>query len=323
MAAEKSIKKILQTVIPSATILEDITQKLLDWQNLVYIPICKKTAEIKTSFMYSYSMTEFALSHEICAWSDLALLISFCEKNQLAYDANFFRQCERRISQLASLSMVITFEIVLNDATLYEQSSRIMVNYFVSARITKPFNSGNIPALLEGNVEQENLVTWYDTNQLMCNDFGFTINLRENAREVQLGSFIFGESGRTNLSNALSAFQSYGADFTQEQVNVLKKIPTEEFKVLFLINENGVSGVRATLKGIRDHLLPEFLRAFEQKYTDNEKVSPILGILEHEGLVEDKNSFTHFLEFSVDGFKVGCEVSIGKEHGSFIYIDTI
>ncbi len=317
---ERGLKAVLRIPKIADTTLQDINKKLAKWHSSVYLPICKKTSEIKSAFAYSFSLAEYTISHEITAWNNLSLVTNFCDENQLKYDHVFFEECKKKITGLAVLSITISFEIHLIEPV--DSSKLINAEYCVSVRVSKPFSSATISKLLQANIERDNLIMWHDAHQLTCSDFGFNVSSRENIREMQIGCYIFGGSGKSNLQRALSAFQSYGAELKQTQLDLFSCVPSEEFKILFLINENGVTRIRMVLKGVKESVLNLILEAFPQKNCDVKKVNNQLAFLAKENLIEDRGASTHYIEFSADGFKVGCETRLGEEHGSMIYLDT-
>lgn len=320
IALERGLKSVLRIPKISDSTIQDINRKLARWHSLVYLPICKKTSEIKSSFAYGFSLSDFSISHEVTAWNNLDLLTNFCDQMQLAYDQEFLEECKKKIKGLAALSITISLEIHLTEATI--DAKRINAEYCVSVRVSKPFSSGTISKLLQANVERDNLIMWHDAHQLMCSDFGFYLSSKENIREMQIGCYIFGGLGKANLQRALSAFQSYGAELKQTQLDLFSCVPSEEFKILFLINENGVTKIRMMLKGVKESVLQLILEAFPQKNCDVKKINSQLAFLSKENLIEDHGATTHYIEFSADGFKVECETRVGEEHGSMIYLDT-
>lgn len=287
----------------------------------MYTPIVKKTTEIKSAFTYSYSLTDFTMSHEVVGWDDLELLLAFCNANRLRYDPTFFRRCHRKIGHITTLSLVIALEISLvEEKDKYGKVRVTGVDYYLTVYKNKPLTLAAMHNFLVGCPEQENLSMWFKVNDQICGHFGFGINVKDDLREIQIGCHIFGEEGKYNLAKAIHAFKSYGATFSLENLDVIKAMPRDEFWLVFFVSESGVTRIRMAFKAVEQKCLQELLNSFHQN-CKLEEIRKSIGLLGEGGDSKQQESAWNFLEFSAQGFKLGCEVCVGKEYGSFIYLD--
>lgn len=284
-------------------VIEDMLNK---WQTKIYDEICKKTGEIKSSFIMNTNLTAITLKHEVSCYTVDELLVEFCKENGLSFSQSWVNSNLRKITDLTSLTFSFGMEINL--------TNKESVEFFVFLNALKHFTKEAMERILSGNCEKNNIGVWFDLHSPMPTDFGFTLNSRFQTNEFCLGFFIFDASGRTNLKRAMSAFQSYGAEFDAEQVAVLKKVPSEELRVYLCINESGVSKVVLWIHKIVQDVADEMIAAFS-KGTNNEAWESALD------LVRDDGTFRYFLEFSTEGFQFGYECRVGKDFGSFIYFD--
>ena len=316
IVVEDHIKKLLgHRVLPKPT-HDDIISSLTRWRTEVYLPICRKTVEITNFLGYNFELNELSVTHEITGWNDMVLLLNFCAENNLKLDSYFVNTCHKKMFNLASLTLQLTFQILIE-----EDGSK--ADYCVFLQVCKPFNNQLMQQLLADNCEKSNINMWYDSNLPMGNDFGYSFNTKQDTREMLVGFYIMDGPARANLKKALSAYQSYGAEFSDQQVEILKKIPCEELRVHFYVNENGVAKVRMLLYNIKDKILGELVHSFPQKDLTPDKLTQFITLVQSEDSLIEKtnNQVAYFLDFSVDGFKLGSQVLIGEQSGSFVHFE--
>lgn len=277
------------------------------WKESVYQKICNKTGEIKNMLTFNTSLHTFIIKHEFSGSEIKDDLVEFCEKNGLKFDIDFVRQNQNKLADMPSLTISIGLEFAFSKLNT--------IDVTVTYNSIKHFNKENLERVLEGNCEKDNLSIWYDAHTPIPIDFGFALNPKSQSNEFSLGFYVFDGSARTNLKRTMSAFQSYGADFTSEQVSLLKRIPSEELRVYFYINEGGVARIVLMIENLKDDLA-ELMAAEFTKSNNIKKWSRLLESLEQTHL-------QYYLEYSVDGYQFGCQCQIGKEFGSIIYLEDI
>ena len=128
---------------------------------------------------------------------------------------------------------------------------------------------------------------------------------------------IFDGTLRGNLTRAMSVFEAYGAVFSESQFTVLKKVPSEELRVVVYLNESGASRVVMWINRLTDEVAQEIIANF----CKGDKEKEWKSVTEH--LRKDDNIFRYFLEFSMEGYQYGYECRMGKDFGSFIYFETL
>ena len=178
------------------------------------------------------------------------------------------------------------------------------------------FPKGLLSKILKGNCEEKNIETWVAINDPLPTEFGFTVNPRFRSNEFCVGFLIFDGTLRNNLTRAMSALQSYGAQFNDSQIATLKRIPSEELHVSFYVNENGVPRVMLWINKLTDEVAEEIWSKFCK--CDKKKEWETIT----KELVKDDNRFRYFLEFSTAGYHFGYECRIGNDFGTFIYFES-
>ena len=80
----------------------------------------------------------------------------------------------------------------------------------------------------------------------VATDYGFIIN-SDNEDEI-FDFYIFESDEITNLQKCLLAFYNYGAYFSDEVLNELKKVKANDFHVNFHLNKLGLLSLKLMLK---------------------------------------------------------------------------
>ena len=315
LAIENHVKELLDHGFVSQSTRADVMSKLTLWKDDVYTPMTQKTVEIKNFLSYNFNRTELNVTHEVVGWDDLPLLRKYCSSCGLKLDQSFISACKRKMFNLASMTLSVSLQIIIDN----ESGS---AEYCVYLQVNKPFNKQTMERLLVDNCEKENISIWYDSSLPMGNDFGYSFSLKQQMKEMLIGFYIFDESARTNLKKALGAYQSYGAKFKSEQIDVLKRIRSEELKIYLLINENGVSKVRMGLQNVSDELLSSLIENFPQKRMTKENIMKTESSLNLTAKsLDNPQGSVFYLEYSVDGFELGVQRIIGEEYGSHVHFE--
>lgn len=286
------------------------TEVMLDkWQEQVYDQVCKRTGEFKTSVVFNTNMSSIKLKHEVSGCSVDQILLYFCKKNSLLFNHDWVHLNLRKLAETASL--VFSFGLEINFSI---QNS---VEFFVFLDSVRHFTNEFLDLALHGNCEEKNINAWCSMHTPLLSDFGFTINTRFQKNEINLSFLIFDGTLRNNLTRAMSVFQLYGAVFNEKQFTILKKLPSEELRVVVHINQTGVSRVIMWINRLTDEVAGEIITNFcEGKMTiEWEAVKSYL--------LKDDNTFRFFLEFSSGTFQFGYECPVGKDFGSFIYFESL
>jgi len=294
----------------TATNLDSMKEERLftvlnQWKSFVYEDICRKTGEIKNIVTYNSSGKYFCLAHEIDGWSDIRILKDFCEFIEIEYDDNFFKKFKARLEAISTLTIMIWIEITDTDNKF---------NIDVGCSISKPEDKRTLRKYLDGTVEKDNILTWFNANTPVPQDFGFTVG--ESDSHVLTGFYFFEGPPYMNLSKSLSAFQAYGADINKI-LDVLRNIPGEELKVSFLANQDGVQRVRLLMFKLPQDLENEILEYIDKAY-------------EKSAWNQFKASFGgitlrtyYILEFTCDGFSLYCSNEVGQEIGANAYFEDL
>jgi len=311
-----SVLQCLQTFLKDLLVASNVNQKtgytfeesmfalLNEWKVVIYDNICRKTGEVKNFVSFNALGKSFKLLHEVDSWKEIELLKTFCENTGIAIDNLFFEESKRKLDTIGSLTVQIWIE--LSDCFAELETT-------VGFNLTKPSDKKLIEKFLAYSVEKNNILTWFDANNPVPIEYGFGVG--EGGNELLIGFYFFDGPLNINLGRSLTAFQAYGADINQQLVEIFKMIPSEEYKVSFVISSQGVQKVRMLINKLNDDVEKKMLGAFSST-TDLQNWNYLKKAFEPMTI-----KHTYILDYSNEGFQLYCVNEVGGEITSRIYIE--
>ena len=253
---------------------------------------------------FNCSGKSFKLIHEVDGWKEIHILKRFCDSVELQIDYSFFEESRRKLESIGSLTVQIWIEVL-------EPLSNFSVS--VGFDLTKPSDKKLLEKFLNNSIEKKNILTWFDANTPVPIEYGLAVG--DNGNELLTGFYFFDGPLNVNLGRSLTAFQAYGADINQQLIEIFKSIPSEEYKVAFVLSPEGVQKVKMFIMKLPDNVEVSLLKQMSHKLN----LKAWKGLKKAFGVMTIKTMYS--LEYNNDGFQLSCICEVGGEITSRVYIE--
>ena len=284
--------------------IKEFLKTLFLWRNEVYGPICKKTGEISTHLINNSNGKCLTISHEVNGWKNIAMIKNFYSKFNQAFDKRFYENMKEKIEAISTLTVVVWIQFILEPK----------FNFLIGYNSMKPSDKLTISKFLENCVEKPNIMKWYEYNLPTPTEYGCALSSESN--ELICGFYFFDSVPEVNLSKALSGFKSYGAEISQEKLDILKDIHGGELQIYFHVNHDGVQKIRLLVYYMNSDLETKILEKIDNNYI-------ISGWDKFKKKFEKSGQSQYLLEFSVEGFSLSCSTQIGAEMDFNVFLETL
>ncbi|KAL4443115.1 hypothetical protein ABPG74_002182 [Tetrahymena malaccensis] len=295
MIFEKMIPQMFNKGSPFAQFQKQITDTLEKWGLIVHQAIIQQTGEIRNFVSIRNTNDYIRITHELSCWKQFSLLEQFViDVLNQPLNFQYLDLIKNNAQRIKALSCFVWIELS------YQQDvNKLDIQVGVSEK--QPYDKRILQSLIINKNEKSNIMDWYNIAQPIANEYGFLVN-SQHIDEIY-DFYIFENDEKTNLKGSLQAFYNYGAQFSQNIIDVLEQIPGNDFHVMFHLNRFGLLNLKLSLQNLNydeeSIIFDDIVSNNDQKQYKNLKS---LWEWYNQYIFSEENVYTlHYLELNPDG----------------------